>query len=108
MLNYLVLPMIVTAMILAVQRLREITHGGKLLARWTIGYYIVTTIIAVSHSCILVGLVWSKLMVVASEEARKIDPKDEKLFKDREETVIHEVIVDMFYSLVRREFTGRC
>lgn len=49
----LVLPMIVTAMILAIQRLREMSKGGAVLARWTIGYYVLTTLIAVFHSCMV-------------------------------------------------------
>lgn len=99
-LKAVVLPMIVTAMIMAIQRLREISEGGKLLARWTIGYYILTTLLAVSHSCILVSLVWSKLMVVVSKDALAIKEKDKKLIEDREAVAIHEVVRDMFYSLV--------
>lgn len=33
-------------MILAVQRLRQISKGGHILARYTIGYYVCTTLIA--------------------------------------------------------------
>ena len=96
--------MIVTAMIMAVQRLRNMTEGGGKagkLARWTIGYYIVTTIIAVAHSCLLVGLVWSKLMrVVDDEQLQVTSKKDQDLIDERKEVAIHEVVVEMFYSLV--------
>jgi len=37
-------------MILAVQRLREISKGGHILARYTIGFYISTTLIASKYS----------------------------------------------------------
>jgi Na+/H+-dicarboxylate symporter len=89
--------MIVTAMIMAVQRLRTMTQGGGKagkLARWTIGYYVITTVIAVAHSCLLVGLVWSKLMTVVSGDQLQETIDERAAFE------IHEVVVDMFYSLV--------
>ncbi|KAJ4364280.1 hypothetical protein N0V95_000791 [Ascochyta clinopodiicola] len=102
-LRAVVLPMIVTAMIMAVQRLRTMTQGGGKagkLARWTIGYYILTTILAVAHSCLLVGLVWSKLMTVVGGEQLQVDESDQETIDEREAFEIHEVVVDMFYSLV--------
>ncbi|KAF2736254.1 Sodium:dicarboxylate symporter [Polyplosphaeria fusca] len=99
-LKAVVLPLIVTAMILAVQRLREISEGGKALARWTIGYYILTTLIAVMHSCLLVGLVWSKLMVTASGAALEVKDSDQETIEEREEVAIHDVVVDMIYSFI--------
>ncbi|KAH7377723.1 excitatory amino acid transporter 1 [Pyrenochaeta sp. MPI-SDFR-AT-0127] len=102
-LRAVVLPMIVTAMIMAIQRLRSMTQGGGKagkLAQWTIGYYIVTTIIAVAHSCLLVGLVWSKLMNVVSGDQLSVDEDDQEMVEERKDVEIHEVIVDMFNSLV--------
>jgi Na+/H+-dicarboxylate symporter len=95
--------MIVTAMIMAIQRLRAMTQGGGKagkLARWTIGYYVVTTIIAVAHSCLLVALVWSKLMVVVSGEQLAVSEDDQETIDERKDVAIHAVIVDMFNSLV--------
>jgi Na+/H+-dicarboxylate symporter len=95
--------MIVTAMIMAVQRLRTMTQGGGKagkLARWTIGYYVITTVIAVAHSCLLVGLVWSKLMTVVSGDQLQVDESDQETIDERAAFEIHEVVVDMFYSLV--------
>lgn len=95
--------MIVTAMILAIQRLRKMSQGnGKAgrLAQWTIGYYIVTTIIAVAHSTLLVALVWSKLMNTVSEDQLQVEEKDKETFEDRADTQIHDVVVDMFYSFI--------
>ncbi|CAI6334475.1 unnamed protein product [Periconia digitata] len=102
-LRAVVLPMIVTAMIMAIQRLRKMTQsGGKAgkLARWTIGYYVVTTIIAVAHSCILVGLVWSKLMQPVSGDQLKVADEDKEDIEERKEFAIHDVVVDMFESLI--------
>lgn len=90
-------------MIMAIQRLRNMTQGGGKagkLAQWTIGYYIVTTIIAVAHSCLLVGLVWSKLMNVVSGDQLSVAEDDEEMVNERKEVEIHQVVVDMFNSLV--------
>lgn len=93
--------MIVTAMILAVQRLRNMSSGGAgPLARWTIGYYVVTTLIAVMHSALLVGLVWSKQMDTVSGDALALSEEDQETVDEREAFTVHEVVVDMFYSLI--------
>lgn len=114
--------MIVTAMIMAIQRLRAMTQGGGKagkLARWlvddvpslhsttltftprTIGYYVITTIIAVAHSCLLVGLVWSKLMQpVSGDQLEVTDEDDKEMIKERKNVAIHTVVVNMFESLV--------
>jgi Na+/H+-dicarboxylate symporter len=95
--------MIVTAMIMAIQRLRAMTQGGGKagkLARWTIGYYVLTTIIAVAHSCILVALVWSKLMQQVSGDQLEVAEDDQETIDERKDVAIHAVVVDMFNSLV--------
>lgn len=95
--------MIVTAMIMAIQRLRNMTQGGGSagkLARWTVGYYVLTTILAVAHSALLVGLVWSKLFNTVSGSALAVSEEDQELIDERKDTAIHDVVVDMFYSLV--------
>jgi Na+/H+-dicarboxylate symporter len=102
-LRAVVLPMIVTAMIMAVQRLRNMTQGGGAagkLARWTVGYYVLTTILAVAHSALLVGLVWSKLFNVVSGSALEVSKEDQEVIDERKDTAIHDVVVEMFYSLV--------
>ncbi|KAH7392393.1 Sodium:dicarboxylate symporter [Phaeosphaeria sp. MPI-PUGE-AT-0046c] len=103
-LRAVVLPMIVTAMIMAIQRLRAMTQGGGKagkLARWTIGYYVITTIIAVAHSCLLVGLVWSKLMQpVSGDQLEVTDKADQDTIDERKDIAIHTVVVNMFESLV--------
>jgi len=102
-LRAVVLPMIVTAMIMAIQRLRSMAQGGGKagkLARWTIGYYVLTTILAVAHSCLLVGLVWSKLMKSVGADQLAVDEDDQETIDERKEVAIHQVVVDMFNSLV--------
>ncbi|GJC99549.1 excitatory amino acid transporter 2 [Colletotrichum higginsianum] len=77
-LKAVVLPLIVTAMILAVQKLKEISNGGAKLAKWTIGYYVITTIVAIVHSIIMTSQVWARLMNVASAESIATDSMSEK------------------------------
>ena len=102
-LKAVVLPMIVTAMIMAIQRLRNLTeNGGKAgqLARWTVGYYVITTIVAVCHSCILTAFVWSKLMQPVSQDQLEADSDTKKLVEEREKEQIHDVVVKMFESFI--------
>lgn len=69
-----VLPLIITAIILAVQNLRAMTRGdGSKLAQWSVCYYVLTTVLAVVHSQILADLVWTNLMVEASPESLNVD-----------------------------------
>lgn len=49
------MPLIITAMVLAVYRLRVMSRGAKKLAMWTIGYYVMTTLMAIVVSCIMVS-----------------------------------------------------
>ncbi|KAL4864259.1 hypothetical protein BDV12DRAFT_205842 [Aspergillus spectabilis] len=95
-----VLPMIVTSMILAVLRLRELSNGGNILARWTIGYYILTTLLAIVHSIILTSLVWRRLMTQASQDSLNVEEEDQETYDEREETEIADVVVQMFESLI--------
>ncbi|KAL3480470.1 Sodium:dicarboxylate symporter [Aspergillus californicus] len=95
-----VLPMIITSMILAVQRLRELSNGGNILARWTIGYYVLTTLLAIVHSIILTSLVWRRLMTEVSQESLNVDEEDRETYEERQETEIADVVVQMFESLI--------
>ncbi|EEB93088.1 hypothetical protein MPER_08305 [Moniliophthora perniciosa FA553] len=99
-LQAVVLPLIVCSMIIAVQRLKEISAGGHTLARWTIGFYIVTTIIAVAHSTILVSLVWRHMYSMASGSALQVSENDAQTIEERKDTQIHDVVVQMFDSII--------
>ncbi|KAJ4189402.1 hypothetical protein NW759_016784 [Fusarium solani] len=98
-LKAVVLPLIVCSMLLAVQRLREMSNGGSLLARWTVGYYVITTLISIMISCIMVGLVWSKQFFPVDEDQLKLDEDDDSL-PDTSERPIHTVVLDMFRSFI--------
>ncbi|WYZ42774.1 hypothetical protein EsH8_VI_000473 [Colletotrichum jinshuiense] len=102
-LKAVVLPLIVTAMILAVQKLKEITNGGAKLAKWTIGYYVITTIIAIVHSIIMTSQVWARLMTVASAESiatSSMSDKDQETYEERKEQDIPATVTELFNSLI--------
>lgn len=82
-------------MVLAVQRLKEMQRGGGVLARYTIMYYLATTIIAILHSTILTIFVWRTLMTEVDGQALESTASGQDLIDDRSETQIHQVVVDM-------------
>jgi Na+/H+-dicarboxylate symporter len=100
-LKAVVLPLIVTAMILAVQRLRAMSGAsGKLLARWTVGYYVATTLIAIVISTILTDLVWGRLMQEVSGDSLAVSAEDQELIDERKEVEIATVVSQMFDSFI--------
>ncbi|ROT34450.1 Sodium:dicarboxylate symporter [Sodiomyces alkalinus F11] len=105
-LRAVVLPMIICAMILAVQSLREITRGGAILARWTVGYYILTTIVAISFSVVMTSQVWAPLMTVASDESLDREANGVDNFADRENVQPHDVVVTLFDTLIPRNIVS--
>ncbi|KAF5002853.1 hypothetical protein FDECE_10503 [Fusarium decemcellulare] len=98
-LKAVVLPLIVCSMLLAVTRLREMSNGGSLLARWTVGYYIITTLISITLSCIMMGLVWANQFTVVGEDSLALDDDDDSL-PDTSERPIHTVVLEMFQSFI--------
>ncbi|KAI6357072.1 hypothetical protein MCOR25_007770 [Pyricularia grisea] len=99
-LKAVVLPLIMTAMILAMVRLKAMTGGGATLAKWTVGYYVVTTLIAIVHTCILVSLGWRRLMVEVRGDALAMDEEQQALADERSEHEPHTVVVTLFRSFV--------
>ncbi|CAM1502058.1 Fc.00g040420.m01.CDS01 [Cosmosporella sp. VM-42] len=81
-LKAIVLPLILCSMLLAVQRLRVMSNGGSLLAKWTVGFYVITTCFSITMSCIMISLVW------------------EPIVPDTEDLPIHTVVLQMFQSLI--------
>merc|ERR1711964_779430 len=77
--------------------------GGPALAKWTIIYFVGTTFVAIFHSALLTGLVWSKLMTVADEDSLAVDglsTQSETLAETGEKAAVHEVVVQMFESFI--------
>ncbi|KAK4129460.1 glutamate transporter [Parathielavia appendiculata] len=95
-----VLPLIVTAIVLAVQRLKKMSGGGQKLARVTIIYYVATTLLAIVISTILTDLVWGRLMQTVGEASLTVDADDAEIYEERKAVAIHTVVQDMFDSLI--------
>jgi len=97
-----VLPLIVTAIISAMQNLKAMTGGdGAKLARWTIGYYVCSTIVAIVQSMILVVHVWKPLMVEVSGAALEVE--DESTQEDIDEgsqNQAHDIVVQVAQSFI--------
>ncbi|KAL9948290.1 hypothetical protein D7B24_003216 [Verticillium nonalfalfae] len=86
-----VLPLIICAMILAIQRLREVAQGAAVLAKWTISYYVLTTILAIAFSIIMTSQIWEPLM-----ENAATGEGDSEL----EERKPHQIVQTLFFTLI--------
>lgn len=87
-------------MILAVFKLRVMSRGGRSLAGWTIGYYILTTMLAIIVSCIMTALVWSPMFTEAPEDERVY--KDDSTYAKSADTTppLEGVVQQMFQSFI--------
>ncbi|KAH7024429.1 Sodium:dicarboxylate symporter [Microdochium trichocladiopsis] len=103
-LKAVVLPLIVTSMILAMQRLKEITAGGNALARWTIGYYVLTTVLAIVISTIMTSLVWANQFQTVSQESLDVDEATEAQLDKQQTYTVSQSIVNLFQSFVTDNF----
>ncbi|KAI6807224.1 hypothetical protein KC367_g8919 [Hortaea werneckii] len=97
-----VLPLIVTAIISAMQNLKAMTGGdGAKLARWTIGYYVCSTIVAIVQSMILVVHVWKPLMVEVSGAALEVDDEDtQESIDEGSQNQAHDIVVQVAQSFI--------
>lgn len=82
-------------MILAVQQLKEMSGSGQRIAKWTIGYYLLTTIVAIVNSTLAVSLGWRRLMTTVGADTTVTGPP-----ADREDVAPHDIAVDLFEQLV--------
>ncbi|KAI7170151.1 hypothetical protein KC343_g14535 [Hortaea werneckii] len=74
---------------------------GAKLARWTIGYYVCSTIVAIVQSMILVVHVWKPLMVEVSGAALEVE--DESTQEDIDEgsqNQAHDIVVSVAQSFI--------
>ena len=94
------LPLIITAIILAVQQLKDMAKNGAKLARWTVGYYVCTTCLAIVHSMIMVDLVWRRLMQEVTGDALVVDPDDQETVDERQDTAPHDIVVQVAESFI--------
>jgi Na+/H+-dicarboxylate symporter len=92
-------------MLLAVTRLREMSEGGSLLAKWVVGYYIITTLISITLSCLMMGLVWAHQFKEVGEESLRMDDEEESSV-DTSERPVHQVVLEMFQSFIPSNVVG--
>lgn len=94
-------------MIIAVQNLKSMDAGGGKLARWTILWYIGTTILAVVVSTILVDLVWRPLFTVADANTLAVDEDTATSQEEAGEGMAaHDIIVQVFESFIPQNVTS--
>ncbi|GAB7366382.1 hypothetical protein MBLNU230_g8180t1 [Neophaeotheca triangularis] len=98
-LRCVVLPLIVVAVVLAMQTLKQMAKEGKKLARWTIIWYVSTTILAVVISMILTDLVWRPLMTEADPDALDVDEDTQETVEERQNQP-HDIVVQVFQSFI--------
>lgn len=99
-LTAVVMPLIATAMILAMQRLKEMTGGGNKLAKWSIIYYVSTSIIAIVHATILISLVWRPMYSPVGEDDLAIDEADQDTIDERSDNDVTTIVVNIFDSFI--------
>ncbi|KAF2261921.1 Sodium:dicarboxylate symporter family protein [Lojkania enalia] len=103
-----VLPLIIVAIMIAMQDLRAMAKEGAQLATYTIFWYIGTTCLAVVHSMILTDLVWRRLMVDVSATLPALDEDSSAGEKaaDGAENAPHDIVVEVFESFIPDNVVG--
>lgn len=99
-LGYLVVPLIITSLILAVQRLKQMSGHGARVARWTLGYYFSFMVLAIGQSIMATALGWSRLFVVVQRDELAKSNGSGAPAEQTKGPAPHEVIVQVFESLV--------
>lgn len=94
------MPLIATAMILAMQRLKEMTGGGNKLAKWSVGYYVFTSIVAIVHSTILISLAWRPMYTEVGEDELAVDESDQDTIDERSDNDVTDIVVNIFDSFI--------
>lgn len=87
-------------MILAIYRLRVMSRGAKKLAMWTIGYYVMTTLMAIVVSCIMVSQVWAPKFQPAGDTDRALDEEADYYKTVEESPEIWTAVLVLFQSFV--------
>ena len=64
-------------------RLREISKAGPKLAKWTIGYYISTTLLAIGHSTIMTAFVWRNVFIEMDADSLVVSDGQQEVIDDR-------------------------
>lgn len=100
------MPLIITSLILAVQRLKQMSGRGARIAKWTLGYYLCFMIIAILQGTITGALGCTQLFIEMSPEdlQRAGEIPDTATTPELEETseraAPYEIVVQVFESMV--------
>lgn len=102
--TYIVVPLILSSLILAVQRLKQMSGHGALIAKWTLGYYLSFMLLAIAQSTAVSSLVWSRLFVRVESATVDLTSSTNSTFTaggtNTTEVPPHEVVVQVFESLI--------
>lgn len=99
-----VVPLILSSLILAVQRLKQMSGHGALISKWTLGYYLSFMLVAIAQGTAAASLAWSRLFVrVESATAAPANSTSSTMAAggtNTTEVPPHEVVVQVFESLI--------
>jgi Na+/H+-dicarboxylate symporter len=105
-LKCVVLPLIFTALIISMQRLKALAGDSRKLAYWTVGYYVATTLLAIVISTILTALVWAPRFKEVDEDRLSLSEKEKADIAKRPTYTISESVVNLFESFVSANIFG--
>lgn len=98
------MPLIITSLILAVQRLKHMSGRGASIAKWTLGYYMCFMIIAIVQGTVIGALGCTQLFVAMSPEAMaeagEIEASSPEPIEIPAKTPPYQVIVQTFENMV--------
>jgi Na+/H+-dicarboxylate symporter len=73
---------------------------GPKLARWTVGWYMGTTVLAIVISTILTDLVWANRFYTVGAESLNVDEEQQAEIDETPKYTISETVVNLFESFV--------
>ncbi|KAI9162850.1 Excitatory amino acid transporter [Paramyrothecium foliicola] len=105
-LKCVVLPLIITALIISMQRMKALAGDSMLLAYWTVGYYMITTLLAIVISTILTSLVWAPRFREVDDSQLELSEAEQADIDKRPTYTISESVVNLFESFVSDNIVG--
>lgn len=98
------MPLTITSLILAVQRLKQMSGRGASIAKWTLGYYMCFMIIAIVQGTVTGALGCTQLFVAMSPEAmaeaKEIEASSPEPIETPAKTPPYQIIVQIFENMV--------
>lgn len=100
------MPLIITSLILAVQRLKQMSGRGASIAKWTLGYYLAFMLIAILQGTVTGALGCTQLFVQMNPEALARGMEEAEALpvppeaQSTEKTPAYQVVVEIFEGMV--------